>query len=395
MASFAPGIFMVNKILIIAAHSASLTPVWGEPALCRLARLAGSLVDEVELWITPEIHGGLGRAARRLPARVSQKILPRDDMLNAARQLDWAPGEKILVLPGNSLWDRFSLNRVLRALQVGKAERMDGLVVSGPVELTAALEICSSNRRLPLFFSSPPLPWLLGDKADAAEAESRLVQNLAAATLASDGLLARLVDRRISRRLSPTLARQGIPPNAITLFSTSIGLIGAWLLAQTGYCQHLLGALLFWAAVVLDGVDGEVARLTLKESRFGHYLDIITDNLVHVAVFIGIALGLYRGTGNIWHLYALGALLLGFDGCALVIWHVMDHGTGLRENQASAVSARLVAALNSRDFAYLVVILALIDRLSWFLGGAAVGTYIFALAVWLLSRGRPGGGTFP
>ncbi len=41
--------------------------------------------------------------------------------------------------------------------------------------------------------------------------------------------------------------------------------------------------------------------------------------------------------------------------------------------------------LSNRDFAYIVVVLALVQRLHWFLIGAAVGTYLFAATLWLTS----------
>lgn len=44
-----------------------------------------------------------------------------------------------------------------------------------------------------------------------------------------------------------------------------------------------------------------------------------------------------------------------------------------------------MALMSNRDFAYIVVVLALVQRLQWFLLGAAVGTYLFAGALWLIS----------
>jgi phosphatidylglycerophosphate synthase len=181
------------------------------------------------------------------------------------------------------------------------------------------------------------------------------------------------------------LAARRVTPNAVTLAGSSIGCLGALALAQTGYWPHLLGALLFLAAVVLDGVDGEVARLTLRETRFGHYLDIITDNLVHVAVFCGIAFGLHRQAPDARHLYALALLLAGFALSALAAYVVLERRDRERERFAPLVE-RLLAALNSRDFAYLVLLLALADRLAWFLWGAALGTYVFAGTLFLLPR---------
>ncbi len=372
---------MAGTVLIIAYHPASLTLIFGETALCRLARLAASLAEKVQLWMTPEIYQDMGREFQRLPAHIFRQVLPAEEMVNAARHWSSSPVEEVLVLPGHSVWDRLSLNKAVHSVTGEEInETWKSLVPAS--EMAALVHRWLGGGGL---LSTPAvdlLPFLLRGKADAATAEDRLVEHLAAATQASDGLMARLVDRRLSRRISPSLARRRVPPNAITLFSMSIGFLGAWLLAQVGYAHHLMGALLFLTAVVLDGVDGEVARLTLMESRFGHYLDIITDNLVHVAVFIGIAVGIYRQTQNTSHLYALAIMLVGFGLCVLAVYQV-EKGDRL-PGTWTPVASRLVGTLNSRDFAYLVVFLALIDRLSWFLWAAAVGTYIFAASLWLL-----------
>jgi phosphatidylglycerophosphate synthase len=127
-----------------------------------------------------------------------------------------------------------------------------------------------------------------------------------------------------------------------------------------------------------------VARLTLRETSFGHYLDVITDNLVHVAIFIGLALGLSRATGDASHLYALLALLGGFGLCALSVYQVLLKPGHSPELQSKAT--RWLEVLANRDFAYLVVFLALIDRLGFFLWGAMIGTYVFALGLWVLGR---------
>ena len=73
---------------------------------------------------------------------------------------------------------------------------------------------------------------------------------------------------------------------------------GALLLSWSGYWPHLIGALLFLLCIIVDGVDGEVARLKLQETRFGHLLDVVTDNFVHLAIFARIALGLYHDSGD-------------------------------------------------------------------------------------------------
>lgn len=373
---------MADTVLIIAYHAACLIPVFGESALSRLARLAASLTDKVELWIAPEVHREMGRDFQELPAGISFQVLRPQDMASAA--LTSSASRQVVLLPGHSVWDRLILKEALNAEAGATAGAARDFVRPAP-EVPAVVQTWVSGSNLPSSARGESLPFVLRHLADAPEAEGVLVANLASATQASDGLMARLVDRRVSRRLSPPLARRRVPPNAITLFSMSIGLLGGWLLAQVGYWLHLAGAMLFLTAVVLDGVDGEVARLTIRESDFGHYLDIITDNLVHAAIFTGIALGLYRESGYVGHLYALAALLLGFVLSALVVYQVVEKRDRSREPW-NPVAVRWIGTLNSRDFAYLIVFLALVDRLAWFLWASAFGAYIFAVGILLLPR---------
>jgi 1L-myo-inositol 1-phosphate cytidylyltransferase / CDP-L-myo-inositol myo-inositolphosphotransferase len=131
-------------------------------------------------------------------------------------------------------------------------------------------------------------------------------------------------------------------------------------------------------------VDGEVARLKLMETRFGHYLDITTDNLVHLAVFVGIAYGQYNETESVLYIWALWALLGGFLLCVLAVYHCI-----LCEDEATLKQSprvlRLMEMVTNRDFAYLLAFLALVDRLHWFVIGASLGTYAFAAGLWFLS----------
>ena len=76
----------------------------------------------------------------------------------------------------------------------------------------------------------------------------------------------------------------------------------------------LTGAILSWFASVLDGCDGEVARLKLQESAFGTWLETICDYLYYLFIFAGMTIGLVRSSGNraylIWgSLLVFGALL--------------------------------------------------------------------------------------
>lgn len=371
----------LTRVIILAWHRACLIPVFGEAALSRLVRLATSGHLAVTVWLTPELSDALSLRPRQAAGAVVWRVVDFARLSEAGAKLGTTPGNTLLVLPGNSVWDRVTFRAALEnqgSRDFLAAYRLTASEVPDTVERWrhSGLPESSGTGSLPVFLQGP---------ADAAAAEASLSGALAAATEGSDGLLARWVDRPLSRRLSPVLASRRVAPNAVTLAGSSIGCLGALLLAQAGYVPHLLGALLFLVAVVLDGVDGEVARLTLRETRFGHYLDIITDNLVHMAVFCGIALGLHRTAPDDRHLYALALLLGGFGLSALAANFMVERGDPEKEGWAPLLH-RLVTTLNSRDFAYLVFLLALADRLAWFLWGAALGSNVFAATLFLLPR---------
>jgi len=103
-----------------------------------------------------------------------------------------------------------------------------------------------------------------------------------------DGAVAARVNRTMSQRLvTPALlgVQPGITPNRITLFA-----FAAALAAAAAFAAHepLLAALLITFASVLDGSDGEVARLTSSASRFGGFFDAVLDRVADGLLLTGV-----------------------------------------------------------------------------------------------------------
>src|SRR5205814_542512 len=126
--------------------------------------------------------------------------------------------------------------------------------------------------------------------------------------------------RRLSRPLTRLLVRTPVTPNAVTMIGIALGVVGGLLLGVPGVAPVVAAIVLLEASGVLDCSDGELARLRFAESRFGHWLDVTGDTVVHVAVLAGIAQRVARaGSAPGWPL--LAALLLGVLGAfAMISW---------------------------------------------------------------------------
>ncbi|HEY3092029.1 MAG TPA: flippase-like domain-containing protein, partial [Vicinamibacterales bacterium] len=125
----------------------------------------------------------------------------------------------------------------------------------------------------------------------------------------TDGVLARF-NRRISLPISLLLIRTPITANQISVGIVALGFWAAWLFSRGTYAASLMGAAVSLAASILDGCDGEVARLKYQESVFGCWLETVGDYTYYFAIFVGITLGAVRSTGDAIY-YDLGFAALG------------------------------------------------------------------------------------
>jgi 1L-myo-inositol 1-phosphate cytidylyltransferase / CDP-L-myo-inositol myo-inositolphosphotransferase len=227
--------------------------------------------------------------------------------------------------------------------------------------------------------------------ADIRVAERRLLRVLVKDT---DGFMARHIERPISLVISRLLASTAVTPNQITLASVAVGLAGAPFFLSGLAPWQTAGALLLLAHSILDGCDGELARLKFQESRLGGILDFWGDNVVHSVIFACMAAGWSRAIGEAWPLLLGVSAVLGTLGSAgLVYWRVMrpKADAGPLYTSVSRASdrplARLLDALSRRDFIYLIVAFALFGEASWFLLLTALGApTFFFLLIFLAAR---------
>ncbi len=222
------------------------------------------------------------------------------------------------------------------------------------------------------------------DAATAKAAERRLFQSLRGQY---EGFVDTYFNRAVSALLSRAFVALRFSPNAITMVATAIGLAAALAFARGEYAAGIVGALLFQLAAIVDCCDGEVARLTFTESPLGEQLDIMTDNVVHMAIFAGLGGGVFIAQGGWqagvplpWVPLALGGAAVFAN--AMALWLVTRaKAIGKRQGWSKPEQAVrvefILKNMASRDFSVLLLLFAVIGKLGWFLWITAIGANVF------------------
>ncbi len=131
----------------------------------------------------------------------------------------------------------------------------------------------------------------LWQRVDSAESRRRAAKKLLASLRKrGDGPVSRYLNRPLSLALTSVLLNLQVTPNQMTVVANLFGVLGVWFVWQKTWTGVAVGAVLVNVQSVLDGCDGEIARLKFASSRFGEWLDNVLDD--HVNVGYGLALGI-------------------------------------------------------------------------------------------------------
>jgi phosphatidylglycerophosphate synthase len=170
-----------------------------------------------------------------------------------------------------------------------------------------------------LLFWAHPQP---DDAAAAIDAMSSLDEDrlwLDSAVKADDGFFGTFFVSPYSRFIARWAARRRIRPNAVTAVALVLALVAAVLFAVGHHGDRVAGAVVLFAAFVLDCVDGQLARYARAFTALGAWLDVTTDRVKEYAVYAGLAIGASRVTGSdVWVLAATAM-------CLQTVRHLLDH----------------------------------------------------------------------
>lgn len=149
---------------------------------------------------------------------------------------------------------------------------------------------------LAMMNSSGRTPTSMQIKSPAEKSEARRLQDkkLKEIYQNTEGWIARLLNKKISFALTRLLVKTPVTPNQITVANLFFGLLGCFFLISTSWPLRVVGALIIQLHSIIDGCDGEVAKLKGTSSRLGAWLDTIGDDVVNNAMFFSLSVGVSR-----------------------------------------------------------------------------------------------------
>jgi phosphatidylglycerophosphate synthase len=201
--------------------------------------------------------------------------------------------------------------------------------------------------------------------------------------------------RRFSVPLSSRLVQLGARPTQVTLGGLGLAVASAACLAQGSYLAGLLGAALYYSSMILDCSDGEVARLTVRDSAAGAWLETVVDYVTYFLVLGALALAVSDRPGA--HAYRVAALIaLTGSVIVVVVASYLRHRVAAADpGQFDDSSAKALASATSvhrfarwgrqwikrSTVAHLIVALALVDQLPMLLYLWAFGAMVAAVVI--------------
>lgn len=166
---------------------------------------------------------------------------------------------------------------------------------SGDSSLSGAIKVLASRGKAKVFDIKDNF-WVDVDDDKAYEkAETKLMDSM---KKTSDGPVSRYLNRPISTRITRHLLKTNITPNRISVFSFGLSMLGALFFLLGGYINLVIGAILAHVSSVIDGCDGEIARLKFQATEFGGWFDAVLDRYADAFLLFGLTFYVYFTNSN-------------------------------------------------------------------------------------------------
>nr|HID58125.1 hypothetical protein [Desulfobacterales bacterium] len=184
----------------------------------------------------------------------------------------------------------------------------------------------------------------------------------------NDGPVSRYLNRPLSINISRYLARLPVTPNQISLASFFCSVLAAKLFALGNYLALTAGGFLAQFASIIDGCDGEIARLKFQESKFGGWFDAVLDRYADAFLLLGLTWHVYTNNTNkfvvfIGFMAIIGSFMLSYtaDKYDSLMRSLTRSPRGIRIGRDVRVFLVFLGALLNQPLPTLVIIAVLMN----------------------------------
>jgi len=216
-------------------------------------------------------------------------------------------------------------------------DSLSGAIADGDDSLSGGIRSLAAEGRM----RAHDIDDLFWEDVDTPEslvhAERALIRSLGKPT---DGFVSRHFNRKISTRISALLVKTPLTPNQLSISTMFLCFIAAWFVAQPTYMGLAIAGILFQFASIVDGCDGEVAKLKFLGSQFGEWVDTIADNISYLVFFSAFVYGHFQAAEENPMVLTIAWLSLGslVVGVSMIYVYLRSSGSGSIVSFAQAFS---------------------------------------------------------
>jgi len=225
---------------------------------------------------------------------------------------------------------------------------------NGDTTLSAGIRLLASEGKVRAV-DGPGQPWFdIDNERSIRQAERGLLRGLKKTT---DGPISRYINRPLSLKITRYLVNTSLTPNQVSFFSFLAALLAGVVFCAKGYAALVIGGVLAQFSSILDGCDGEVARLKYGATEFGGWFDAVLDRYADAFIFLGLTIHM------IWGGETLVPVIAGYfsaTGSLINSYTAHKYDSYLRDK----LKSRPVTFRLGRDLrVFLIFLGALLDRI--------------------------------
>ncbi|MDY5404002.1 phosphatidylinositol phosphate synthase [Trueperella sp.] len=169
--------------------------------------------------------------------------------------------------------------------------------------------------------------------------------------------------------IAKALVRMGVGANAVTIVGGVASSVAALVLFPLN--QLLVGALVVTILVIFDNLDGQMARLTGKTTKFGAFLDSTMDRFSDGAIFASLAMWGYLHADEATKVWVVSGAI-----AAAVVGGIVPYARARAEGVGYSASVGLAERADRLVFALILVLATGLGATHWVM---AVGMWVLAV----------------